>query len=58
MQEIRDTPDHDPRRRKRLEKEFLHNEYTLLLEKFGWLVYFFISTTDGKLMRWQIIFFH
>ena len=37
------------RRRKRLEKEFLENEYTLLLEKFGWRrVDFFISTTDGK----------
>ena len=24
------------RRRKRLEKEFLENDYTLLLEKFGW----------------------
>ncbi|MGA8565317.1 MAG: hypothetical protein WB587_11255 [Nitrososphaeraceae archaeon] len=37
------------RRRKRLEKEFLDNEYTLLLEKFGWRrVDFFISTTDGK----------
>ncbi len=37
------------RRRERLEKEFLENEYTLLLEKFGWRrVDFFISTTDGK----------
>ena len=37
------------RRRKRLEKEFLENEYTLLLEKFGWRrVDFFISTSDGK----------
>ena len=37
------------RRRKRLEKEFLENDYTLLLEKFGWRrVDFFISTTDGK----------
>ena len=36
------------RRRKRLEKEFL-DDYTLLLEKFGWRrVDFFISTTDGK----------
>ena len=36
-------------RRKRLEKEFLENDYTLLLEKFGWRrVDFFISTTDGK----------
>jgi len=37
------------RRRKRLEKEFLERDYTLLLEKFGWRrVDFFISTTDGK----------
>src|SRR6476659_11101523 len=37
------------RRRKRLEKEFLEKDYTLLLEKFGWRrVDFFISTTDGK----------
>ena len=37
------------RRRKRLEKEFLENDYTLLLEKFGCRrVDFFISTSDGK----------
>ena len=37
------------RRRKRLEKEFLEEDYTLLLEKFGWRrVDFFISTSDGK----------
>ena len=37
------------RRRKRLEKEFLEKDYTLLAEKFGWRrVDFFISTTDGK----------
>ena len=37
------------RRRKRLEKEFLEMDYTLLLEKFGWRrVDFFISTSDGK----------
>ena len=37
------------RRRKRLEKEFLEKDYTLLLDKFGWRrVDFFISTTDGK----------
>src|SRR6476659_1439952 len=37
------------RRRKRLEKEFLENEYTLLLKKFGWRrIDFFISTADGK----------
>src|SRR6476619_7025947 len=37
------------RRRKRLEKEFLEEDYTLLLDKFGWRrVDFFISTTDGK----------
>src|SRR4029079_16708803 len=37
------------RRRKRLEKEFLERDYTLLLEKFGWRrVDFFISTADGK----------
>ena len=37
------------RRRKRLEKEFLEEGYTLLLEKFGWRrVDFFISTSDGK----------
>src|SRR6476659_6080736 len=36
------------RRRKRLEKEFLEKDYTLL-DKFGWRrVDFFISTTDGK----------
>jgi len=34
------------RRRKRLEKEFLEEDYTLLLEKFGWRrVDFFISTS-------------
>ena len=37
------------RRRKRLEKEFLDEDYTLLLNKFGWRrVDFFISTSDGK----------
>ena len=37
------------RRRKRLEKEFLEEDYTLLLNKFGWRrVDFFISTSDGK----------
>jgi DNA-binding Lrp family transcriptional regulator len=37
------------RRRKRLEKEFLEEDYTLLLKKFGWRsVDFFISTSDGK----------
>jgi DNA-binding Lrp family transcriptional regulator len=37
------------RRRKRLEKEFLEKDYTLLLNKFGWRrVDFFISTSDGK----------
>ena len=37
------------RRRKRLEKEFLEEDYTFLLEKFGWRrVDFFISTSDGK----------
>jgi DNA-binding Lrp family transcriptional regulator len=37
------------RRRKRLEKEYLEQNYTLLLEKFGWRrVDFFISTSDGK----------
>ena len=37
------------RRRKRLEKEFLEEDYTLLINKFGWRrVDFFISTTDGK----------
>jgi DNA-binding Lrp family transcriptional regulator len=37
------------RRRKRLEKEFLEEDYTLLLERFGWRrVDFFISTSDGK----------
>jgi DNA-binding Lrp family transcriptional regulator len=37
------------RRRKRLEKEFLEMDYTLILEKFGWRrVDFFISTSDGK----------
>jgi hypothetical protein len=37
------------RRRKRLEKEFLEEDYTFLFKKFGWRrVDFFISTTDGK----------
>jgi DNA-binding Lrp family transcriptional regulator len=37
------------RRRKRLEKEFLEEDYTFLLKKFGWRrVDFFISTSDGK----------
>ena len=37
------------RRRKRLEKEFLEMDYTLILKKFGWRrVDFFISTTNGK----------
>src|SRR6476659_6958888 len=37
------------RRRKRLEKEFLEQDYTLLLNKFGWRsIYFFISTSGGK----------
>ena len=37
------------RRRKRLEKEFLEKNYTLLLNKFGWRrVDFFISTGEGK----------
>ena len=37
------------RRRKRLEKEFLEEDYTLLLERFGWRrVDFFISTSGGK----------
>jgi len=37
------------RRRKRLEKEFLEQDYTLLLNKFGWRrVDFFISTSNGK----------
>lgn len=37
------------RRRKRLEKEFLEKDYTLILNKFGWRrVDFFISTSDGK----------
>jgi DNA-binding Lrp family transcriptional regulator len=37
------------RRRKRLEKEFLEQDYTLVLEKFGWRrVDFFISTSDGR----------
>ena len=37
------------RRRKRLEKEFLEDASTLLLNKFGWRrVDFFISTSDGK----------
>ena len=37
------------RRRKRLEKEFLKEDHTLLINKFGWRrVDFFISTTDGK----------
>ena len=37
------------RRRKRLEKEFLEDDSTLLLNKFGWRrVDFFISTSDGK----------
>ena len=37
------------RRRKRLEKEFLEEDYTFLLKKFGWRrVDFFISTRDGK----------
>ena len=37
------------RRRKRLEKEFLEQDYTLVLDKFGWRrIDFFISTTDGK----------
>ena len=37
------------RRRKRLEKEFLEDASTLLLNKFGWRrVDFFISTSGGK----------
>ena len=37
------------RRRRRLEKEFLEEDYTLLPNKFGWRrVDFFISTSDGK----------
>jgi DNA-binding Lrp family transcriptional regulator len=37
------------RRRKRLEKEFLEEDCTFLLKKFGWRrVDFFISTSDGK----------
>ena len=37
------------RRRKRLEKEFLKEDHTFLLNKFGWRrVDFFISTRDGK----------
>ena len=37
------------RRRKRLEKEFLEEDYTFLLKKFGWRrVDFFISTSGGK----------
>ena len=37
------------RRRKRLEKEFLEQNYALLLNKFGWRrIDFFISTTNGK----------
>ena len=37
------------RRRMRLEKEFLEQDYTLLLNKFGWRrIDFFISTTNGK----------
>jgi DNA-binding Lrp family transcriptional regulator len=37
------------RRRKRLEKEFLEMDYTLILKKFCWRrVDFFISTSDGK----------
>ena len=37
------------RRRKRLEKEFLEEDHTFLLKKFGWRrVDFFISTSDGK----------
>ena len=37
------------RRRKRLEKEFLEQDYAFLFKKFGWRhVDFFISTTGGK----------
>ena len=37
------------RRRKRLEKEFLEEDYTFLFKKFGWRhVDFFISTAGGK----------
>ena len=37
------------RRRKRLEKEFLEEDYTFLFKKFGWRhVDFFISTISGK----------
>ena len=37
------------RRRKRLEKEFLEQDCTLLLNKFGWRrIDFFISTSGGK----------
>ena len=38
------------RRRKRLEKEFLVKDYTLLVNKLGWRrVDFFISIRDGKI---------
>ena len=37
------------RQRMRLEKKFLEQDYTLLLNKFGWRrIDFFISTTNGK----------
>ena len=41
------------RRRKRLEKEFLEKDYTLILNKFGWRRGdSFISTSDGKTDAW------
>jgi DNA-binding Lrp family transcriptional regulator len=47
------------RRRKRLEKEFLEEDYTFLLKKFGWRrVVSLFQPVMEKLMCWQIIFFH
>ena len=47
------------RRRKRLEKEFLEEDYTFFLKNFvgGVLISLFQPVVE-KLMRWQMIFFH
>ena len=44
--------------RKRLEKEFLENDYTLLLKNLGGGVLISLfQPVMVKLMRWQMIFF-